>query len=238
MENAMQVAALVASTVSIALAILAIALAIVFYGMSASLSNRMRDLESKIASDVKQMGALFDRFYKETYADMRETHADMRKHLWPLSSDDAGVSALSEEKAEEKIQALRREIRSEVATTISQLGETDARVKELQGRMEKVVDNAITRSSTVRDEAADEAIRERLLNAIDFLAQKSLSITAANIVGLLEPTPAYEVLAEIRELHREGVLEIESSDRGSRRGDEQDEYTPIRPDTRIGLHRK
>ncbi|KMK77615.1 hypothetical protein [Alkalihalobacillus pseudalcaliphilus] len=88
---------IIASTVSIVLAILAIALSIVFYKMSKESSNKIESASKDIGSNVKRLDQVFEKMYTDTFGMVKETVSDMRKHVYK------GNSHVEDKKVEKQI---------------------------------------------------------------------------------------------------------------------------------------
>jgi len=110
-----EVAALIASFVSVGLGIMAIWLSVTFYKMSSQLSKSTRESAKGIGASVERLEKLFDKLYSDTFSMMKDTVSDMRKHIWPeVTGTDKNITEETEEIAEEKLDTLKKEMGVEI----------------------------------------------------------------------------------------------------------------------------
>jgi hypothetical protein len=205
---------LVASIASLILAILAIVLSIVFYRFSASASNATIEASKGIAASVERLEKLFDKLYSDTFSMMRDTVADMRKHMWPEDpSEQETVLVETEGKADEKINNLKESIEAQLQTVLQGQKLAQEKNQLLQSEMRRLIDRAILSSRRVQAEARNETVREHILRVIRTLRRRQRRITADGVVERLADTfPASMIVNEMRRLREEGIIDLDSKE--------------------------
>jgi len=94
----------------------------------------------------------------------------LRESAWPEKASEEDFSKIAEEKADEKIENIRKEMSEEMEARISEISKksrkTDAQIRELQDSMQQILNRAIEESRTVEKEAMAETIANRILASI------------------------------------------------------------------------
>ena len=152
----METAALVSSIVSIIIGGFAIWLSVTFYKMSNKISEDTKGAAKGISSSVNRLESLFDSLYSDTFSMMKETVTDMRKHIWPVKEQSAEEQKQIEEKANAKINELKKQISDELSGMMERVGDTDSKIDDVEKNLEKLVDRAIQQTRKVESEAQEE----------------------------------------------------------------------------------
>jgi len=100
---------------SVILACVAIALSVAFFWMSYNASK-------SIESSVDKLEKIYDVLLNKMFGMVGETIADYRKHAWSGRATEKDLSKLAEEKTNERIENIRKEISKEMEAKISELG--------------------------------------------------------------------------------------------------------------------
>lgn len=150
----------VAAIVSILLACFAIWQATVFFRWSNTAQSSAAESAREIQASVVKLEALFDRLYADTFGMMRDTVADLRKHVWyaptrPSPREDG-------DGADDRIEALRAELRAEVADLGSQINAASTQVEAVESRVEGLIDRAIAGSTEAIREPRNDDLETRL----------------------------------------------------------------------------
>ncbi len=170
--------AVVASLFSIAVAVLAIWLAIVFYRMSSQFSESAREADRRITTSVERLEKLFDSLYGDSFSLLRDTVSDMRKHLWPTEQTDSyDIEAEIEKKSESKMKELRERTDLELSELLQRQTQTDSHLESLSADIQQLISKAINESKVVEEQARKETIRRLILSVVDN-ARESLSADA------------------------------------------------------------
>lgn len=206
--TALDLASFAAAIASLVLAVVAIVLSILFYKMSAQLAEGTREAAKGIGASVEKLEKLFDRLYADTFSMMKETVSDMRKHAWGESpAEGPTILDEAEKKADEKIEALRRRIETQVGKILEGQQITDGRVKEVTNKLRGLVDKAIEDSRNVEHEAREETIRGHILRQVRMLRPRKHKATAEDVVDRLAGQfPIEAIIAELRRMRRENIL--------------------------------
>jgi hypothetical protein len=211
-----EVASLVGSLVSIALAGFAIWQASQFFRWSNSAQAETEKAARGIEASVRKLEDLFDRLYSDTFGMMRETVSDMRKHMWSSDSGDQeqsekDVVAEIEKRTARNIEGLRDEVRDQIAEVVNRVGATNDQVQDLEGQIGTVVDRAIEASRAVQEEAVKETLNGALMAELRAMRrQGKRRVEADEIVSSLRDRFSLgDILGLLQELHSEGIIRIE-----------------------------
>jgi hypothetical protein len=162
--NTADVVGLVSAVVSIALAVFAIWQSMVYYRWSNAAQQDAERSATAIGASVKKLEDLFDRLYSDAFGMLRETHTDMRKHIWERESRDGVVVEEVERRTEENLESLREELSTELKASIADVRNDRAGdQKRLEATIQTMIDRAIRGSSEAKAEAVESTARERLL---------------------------------------------------------------------------
>ena len=206
----METAALIASAVSIGIAVFAVWLAITFYKMATKVSEGIKDAAKNISSGVDRLEKLFDKLYADTFGMMRDTFTDMRKHMWTGEKVTEGkVSEETERKAEEKIKKLRAEIKEQLNETLAKQKITNKKYTVLSKDMSELMDKIIVDSRKVDSEALEETLRNRLLIYLQRPPSTTTGVKANDVV--IEMNEKYrfdseDVVYELEKLRDQGII--------------------------------
>lgn len=201
----MELAALIASIVSVILAGFAIWISITFYKMSIKVSEETREAAKNITSGVDRVEKLFDKLYTDTFVLMKETYTDMRRHIWPEKLTEDKIEDI-EKKAEEKIKALERAVEESIKDTLTKqkiaVEKIDLITKELSEKVGETI------SMVRKDEvlARKSSIHEYIL---DYLHGEGGIARARDVVAKIANTTkfsAIEIINELRKLEAENFL--------------------------------
>lgn len=205
----METAALIASCVSIGIAVFAVWLAITFYKMATKVSEGIKDAAKDISSGVNRLEKIFDRLYADTFGMVRDTFTDMRKHVWTGEKvTDVKVSEEAEKKAEEKIKKLKKATQQQLQETLARQKITNKKYEALSKDVSGLMDKIIASSRKVDSEAKEETLRSTLLDYIQHLPMNK-SIRADKIVDEIERKYNFDVFDIVRELENfrnEGII--------------------------------
>ena len=96
---------------------------------------------------------------------MRDTYSDMRKHVWPEVIDQAPeIANQIEARADDKIDAIREEIKAQIEIIAEQVGGAEAKTDLLREELSPLFEQVIERSRSAEAEAQEENVRDALLN--------------------------------------------------------------------------
>lgn len=192
-------AADVASVASIVLAIVAIALSIIFFRMSSQLSEQAKSAAERIGSSVERLEGLFNMLYSDTFALMKDTYQDMRKHAWPEGtkvSDDLMTEA--EKKTDEKLNVLKENLADQLDQVLSKQMRTESEIARVKKDVQDLVGRAISESRKVEEQAREETMRDDIIRQLRLLAGRKGHVRADTLVTSL--TPKFNDRSIIREL--------------------------------------
>jgi hypothetical protein len=206
-----QLISLVASIASLALAVLAIWLSVVFYRMSTELSESTKEAAKGIGASVERLEKLFGNLYADTFSMMRDTVSDMRRHIWPEDTQaDTTIRQEAENRADEKIRVLTEDVQKQLSDMLKGQRVTDEHLSSMTHELGRLVETAISRSRSAEVEAREETIRDHIVRAIRSLRRRSEKPKADDIVTRLRelfPTP--RIVEELERMKAEGVVGYE-----------------------------
>jgi len=207
----LELISLIASLSSLILAVIAIWLSITFYRMSSQIGEDIKDAAKGISANVERLEKLFDRLYSDTFSMVKDTVSDMRKHIWPedLKTKET-VTQETEKRADESIDKLRGEIKTELSKILDRQSGTDKKLSTLSHEMGHLVDRAISKTREVEVEAREQTLREHLLEIIHKYSRRKKDLEADTLVEEVPPSFGFkEKLTEIEKMHKEGIVEYD-----------------------------
>ena len=188
------------------LAIVALALSIVFFVLAKRDADRSAENASQIAGSVDRLEKLFDTLYSDTFSMMRDTYTDMRKHVW------RAAPTKSEEPIDDDVLPTdmgAEQILEKIAEVSEQVGVTGKKLEEFQARLQPVLTQALAKEQAKREERTPTT-RERILK-ITQLRQGSERPATLSMLSKLIGADESELVDEIFELGRTGRLEWDGS---------------------------
>jgi hypothetical protein len=163
----MEAFSIASAVVSVILGAYAIWLSVVFYRMSDQSAKQIQESSKDLSSSVSKLEKLFEHLYSDTFSMMRDTYSDMRRHVWPeTATQEPAIADKIEARADSKIDAIRKELLSQVEVIATQVGGTDTKVEQIREELLPLVETAIERSRSAEAEAREETLREFLINRI------------------------------------------------------------------------
>ena len=205
-----EIFSIIASCVSVILAIVAMALSIFFFRMSSLLSESTKDASKSISAGVERLEKIFDKLYADTFSMMKETYSDMRKHVWPEENTDTDkITEEAEIKAEKKISLLKGEINNELSKMFQKQEITDTKLSSIRGEMRNLINKTISSSRRVDIEAREETVRSKIRHLIIMMQRKRKNVHAEEIVDELEQIDKLKpdkVIDEMVKMASEGEL--------------------------------
>ncbi len=209
----LEIAALIAAIVSIAIAGFAVWLSITFYRMSNEVSTGIKDASRGIASSVEKLEQLFNTFYSDTFSMVKDTFSDMRKHAWPDSDKKVDVESMIEEKMSPELDSLKTEMSTSISDIVAKIAKATDQIDDVKHGVEKVVGETIERTREI-DKLASKSLeahirKEIILKIIRFKTTSPRPMKAMDIANTFMNTFAVdEVLKEIYTLNQEGSISI------------------------------
>lgn len=228
----MEAFSIASAAVSVILGAYAIWLSVVFYRMSTESSNKIQESAKDLSASVAKLEKLFDHLYSDTFSMMRDTYSDMRKHVWPEVIDQAPeIANQIEARADDKIDAIREEIKAQIEIIAEQVGGAEAKTDLLREELSPLFEQVIERSRSAEAEAQEENVRDALLNLIREAGPQG--IAAAELLSkALNKIPGVGPLfgTELRKLRDQGIISYDNvaGDGYPEKGSDRVIYIPAR----------
>ncbi len=208
---------LVSSIASLVLALIAIWLSFIFYRMSSQASDSANKASSEIHESVTKLEGLFNRLYSDTFTMMKDTVANMQKHIWPDQVSQATSTANEvQERTEKRIDELKQQMTAELSTLLAKQKDTGGRTDNLAKDLLPILNRAINESTKVTVETREETIREAIMVVLKDLAEnRSFSVSADDLVGRIDKKYALslgDTLNTLIALRNEGLIHWEGPD--------------------------
>ena len=128
----LEILSIVSSLVSLIIGGLAIWLAVKFYEISTKSSEKLEQASNNIDSTTKRLETLFDKLYADTFAMVKDTVSDMRKHVWKADDAEKDIS-------DEKLEQLKSELSAELAENFKN-GDQKKEIRDLQDKLSELLD--------------------------------------------------------------------------------------------------
>jgi len=190
---------LVSSIASGVLAVVALALSIVFFVLAKRDAERSAKSADQLGSRVERLEKLFDTLYSDTFSMMRETYTDMRKHVWRADPSSETMPSADTATAEQTAEILAR-----VSEVSAQVGVTGEELRALQDRLQPVLRETLAAENSRREEFPDN--RSRVLRYASFRHRRGRTFTLEVLAKALS-IPEDELVDVVFQLGREGILE-------------------------------
>lgn len=222
---------LISSIASGVLAVVALALAIVFFILSKKDAERSEQNAQQIASSVRQLEKLFDTLYSDTFSMMRETYTDMRRHVW-RANPDRGEDADAENEEAATLTKQTSAILEKVAEASAQIGVTGAKLEALQQRLQPALRETLEAESVKREDS--NSLQARVIRFIATRESAGKGVRLREIVRALGDDED-DVVTVLFDLGRSGVVDWENAPDLLGLEDEI-QYVPVR--SRAALRRR
>jgi len=208
----MEIASLVASVVSVIIALLAIYLSVTFYKMSTRISQDVKEKTDEIETSVDKLETISNMLYRDILSIMKETVSDIREHAWPDTTPAADISEMIEQKADEKLEKFRGEIKGEMKNELAGITKrtkmTNTKMEELQKSMQQFLDRAIDESRRVEKEVFAEIVADKVLKSLQRVSKLVDRIKAEIVVEELPEFDLEDIREGIIQLRNEGLIEL------------------------------
>ncbi len=171
--SGIEIASVVVSVVSVIVAFLAIYLSITFYKMSTRTFEDVRQKTDLIESSVDKLEMISNALLSKMFGMIDKTLVDYQKHAWPGEASEEDFSRLAEEKADERIEKIRKEMSEEMEAKISEISrktkETDVQISEIKASMEELLGKAITETRHVEKDTELMRMKNMILITLLYL---------------------------------------------------------------------
>lgn len=170
----LEILSIVSSLVSLIIGGLAIWLAVKFYEMSTKNSEKLEQASNNIESTTKRLETLFDKLYADTFAMVKDTVSDMRKHVWKADGAEKDIS-------DEKLEQLKSELSAELAESFKN-GEQKKEISDLQEKLSELLDKAVEKSANI----SKASVESEVLNCLKELGEFGRKVTVSNVISYLD----------------------------------------------------
>lgn len=197
---------IVGSLVSMFLGIFAIGLSLVLYRWSNEAAERSQEAARNIEASVKRLEQLFDKLYSDTFSMVKDTYSDIRQHMWPDARPSDQVDEVAERKADEKVALVKQSVEMELTRLLQKQSHTDTQIQLLTGEVRSLLNEAISETRRIEEEARDESVREVILRQLETMDK---AVTLGELTELMNEKfgiGANEVMDEMEKLKQEGFL--------------------------------
>ncbi|TKJ39881.1 hypothetical protein CEE36_10140 [candidate division TA06 bacterium B3_TA06] len=202
-----EIAALVASLVSIGIAVTAIWLSIKFYELSSKASKGIEKATKDIEHSVSKLEQIFNTLYSDTFAMMKDTVTEMRKHAWPsqLDSETSLDKKAVDEAIDRKISSIKKEVDGKVLTILKNQNLTESKIKRISTDLDSLLEKTLSTVRKVEYESKAEQLRIYILRE---LQKRPIPITAEKLVVLMdrEGFRIKSILEELEEMKGEKLI--------------------------------
>jgi len=184
---------LYSSSISIVLAIVAIALSIVFYRMSDKNAKEAERSSNNIKNSVEKLEILFEKLYSGTFNIVQETVSDMRKHVYSRGVEKDEISKEIEEKTTQAITDVVNEIKSN---------------QKSEEELKELIHSVINKSKEVEEDVKANVLRKEI---IEFLKRNGESTFPTikeylSKKGLVPEKNGYILFKELKELADDNII--------------------------------
>jgi hypothetical protein len=206
---------LLASIASLILAIVAIWLSFKFFDKSNEASDKTIEASKGISASVERLEKLFDKLYSDTFTIMKDTVSDMRKHIWTDKDNNKTEVKIEEEiekKAQTKVSVLKEELSQDISKILSrQHLNTDAKITALKDELQGLIEKAVNQTRTLETKVREETVRDYIMRRLRVTRRIKKKITAGDIVdrAMEEGFGAGRVITELEKMKADGLISFE-----------------------------
>jgi len=146
----LEILSIVSSLVSLVIGGLAIWLAVKFYEMSSKSSEKLEQASNNIDSTTKRLETLFDKLYADTFAMVKDTVSDMRKHVWKADE-------VEEEVSKNKLDDLKSELLKELSLSFNN-GDQQEEIENLKSKVSELLEKAVDKSANISNNVFEQEV--------------------------------------------------------------------------------
>lgn len=218
--SAVDLVGLIASIVSLVLAVGAIWLSVVFFRMSNEAHKATTEAAKGIDASVKRLENLFDKLYSDTFSMMKDTVSDMRKHIWSggdqdLSEDRNTILEEADRKAEAKVAEVKAAMEQQLSEILARQRVSEGGLTEVRGEMRSLLEKAIHTSRQIDSEAREETVRDHIISQLRRARARGKTLTAMELVDALRDTmPPHRIVTEFSGMKSDGLISYDDDDVG------------------------
>jgi hypothetical protein len=180
------------------LAIVALALSIVFFILAKRDADQSAKNAAQIASSVERLEKLFDSLYSDTFSMMRETYTDMRKHVW------TAVRPSDDKPAEAELAADTAAILEKVGEVSKEVGVTGKKLEELQSRLQPLLADALAKEKE-KSQAPSKSWEPEIRFHIRMRDKRGRTTSVADLARILK-VAEMDLIDDIFNMGRSGAL--------------------------------
>lgn len=169
----LEILSIVSSLVSLIIGGLAIWLAVKFYEMSTKSSEKLEQASNNIDSTTKRLETLFDKLYADTFAMVKDTVSDMRKHVWRGDESKKNIP-------DEKLVQLKSELSAELAESFKN-SDQKKEIRDLQEKLSELLNKAVEKSANISKASAENEV----LSCIKELGEFGRKVTTSDVISYL-----------------------------------------------------
>lgn len=170
----LEILSIVSSLVSLIIGGLAIWLAVKFYEMSTKSSEKLEQASNNIDSTTKRLETLFDKLYADTFAMVKDTVSDMRRHVWKADEAEKAIP-------DEKLKQLKSELSEELAESFSN-GEQKKEIRDLQEKLSELLNKAVEKSASI----SKASVEDEVLDCLKELGKYGRKVTMSDVISYLD----------------------------------------------------
>lgn len=170
----LEILSIVSSLVSLIIGGLAIWLAVKFYEMSTKSSEKLEQASNNIDSTTKRLETLFDKLYADTFAMVKDTVSDMRRHVWKADEEEKNIP-------DEKLKQLKSELSEELAESFKN-SDQRKEIRDLQEKLSGLLNKAVEESANI----SKSSIESEVLDCLKELGEYGRKVTMPDVVSYLK----------------------------------------------------
>lgn len=179
----LEILSIVSSLVSLIIGGLAIWLAVKFYEMSTKSSEKLEKASNDISSTTKRLENLFDKLYADTFAMVKDTVSDMRKHVWKADEIEKDIP-------KDKLDELKAELLNELSLSFSN-GNQKQEITELKNKVSELLEKAVDKSANI----STDSFEKKVLECLKEMGEYGRKVNYPDVASYLEKDEKSVVLA-------------------------------------------
>ncbi len=204
-----EAASLIASIVSISIAIGAVAMAMVFYRWSSEQTRRNEEAASAVGASVAKLEDLFSRLYSDTFSMMKDTVSDMRRAVWPEQG-----SPEQETQLETRLAEVQRETMERLSELVDRQSAADQGLETVRSELQTLLESTISETSKATSDVRTEEMTDRIVATLhDKGGRAEAQLLLSAVVGPHGSLAGFfEALRSLRREHQISYDQAEGGD--------------------------
>lgn len=178
-----EIASLIASVVSVTLAIVAMGLAGFFYKLTKDEAARNTEAAARIEQSTGQLSTWFNRMYSDTFSLMREQFHGMQSQVFQQPTTGRDGNEAAQAQADQQIEELKQLTDARITQILEQMQIADANLDTVREELTAVANTTIEQSRRVDANVKRDVVRAAILDTLRTMP--NMQMESGDLIGKL-----------------------------------------------------